>query len=167
MKQAGLIAERAPLLTLSGTVVAVGADSIEIEANYSASDPLGERPPQQRRVTIGTDTKISRMIAKTAAEYEADFQAYEREMRAFEAAGGQEGTGREEPEPVSLDKPIVVGSSAIKKGDRVNVTANEDISRSPVIAAEEIVILNDSADTGPAPGQVDFTSPASAWSETP
>ncbi len=136
---AGLLQTDQTMTTISGNVSSVEDGKLTIDVPQVVSDPLAEQAPLQRLVEVGADTKILRLEAKSAKEMaaeEAGFDAAQQKFREAVAAG-KEATP---PLPPSAQKQTEIKASDIAVGDRVTVTAADDILRDPTIAAVQITV---------------------------
>jgi len=124
---------RAPddIRTLSGAVTAVDGNQIIIHTE--STNPFVDPTLADRTILITSNTKITRISQSNTATFQAEMEAFMKQMQSGKGTGG---TPPQPPEPVRT----TVSASSILVGDTLIVTAVENIKTSKEFTASEIQI---------------------------
>ena len=120
---------------LTGTIIAVSQDSIEVKVPQMAQNPLEALTPTKRTISIGTETEIFLTTSLSEEEFTATEIKYQAEYDAW-ADSGLETDSPEPPREYKLEK---MDSSELISGMTVWVTASENIA---TIASFEAVKIS-------------------------
>lgn len=117
--------------TLSGAVTAVNGNQIIIHTE--STNPFDDPSLADRTVLITNSTKITRISQSDTAAFQAEMEAFMKQMQSGKGAGG---TPPQPSEPIRT----TVSASSIVVGDTLTVTATENIKSSEKFTASEIQI---------------------------
>lgn len=117
--------------TLSGAVTAVNGNQIIIHTE--STNPFDDPSLADRTVLITNSTKITRISQSDTAAFQAEMEAFMKQMQSGKGAGG---TPPQPSEPIRT----TVSTSSIVVGDTLTVTATENIKSSEKFTASEIQI---------------------------
>jgi hypothetical protein len=125
--------EEGEMLSLSGTVSAVGANSFDLLVSITPASPLDEVREYPVKVNVDAETKISLQSRVNEEDFMAAMEKFQDAMRAQETAGGAE----EENivEPPSMYKTVEIKLTDLAVGMSVSIeTATDARDQSEVIA---------------------------------
>jgi len=139
LQAAGYLAPLGETKSISGTVTAVGTDSLDIDANQLSTNPLEEPTPVKRHVTVGADTKIVKVEPLSPEESDAAMKNFMDEQKKYQAAmaAGKVATVVP-PVPPVMETIIDIKLSDLAEGDTVIVGADQDIARAESFTATEV-----------------------------
>lgn len=113
--------------TLNATIVEVRTDAIVIGSVSASANPLDQQGPRERTVTVTGETAVSEITPKTSAQIAQAEKAYQGAIAAGKSATP--------PTPFAV-APLKLED--LKPGDRVRVSANEDIYLSSTFTATTV-----------------------------
>ncbi len=145
LANSGFLAPASANRSVDGTVTAVGAGVLEIDAAQLVVNPLDQPAPIARRIEVGSGTKITKSVLKSAEALQAEMKTFEEAQKKFDQAFRSGKSDLTPPLPPTDNDIVVIELSDIKKGDRVRVAAAADMTYSADFAATEITVLADSA----------------------
>jgi len=130
LRTLGMIIEPADTRSFSGSVVSVGSGSLVVKQTSLDTDPIIDKVPDERNVTVASSTKIYRRTEKDPA-------VLEKEMRAFEA------DVKENPNAVPPESLIKTDMklSDINVGAKVVITSASEVRLASTIVATEVVVV--------------------------
>lgn len=115
---------------LNGTVKSVGTDSLVVEVEIQSVNPLDEiDAPKERAVTVSSETKLTKQVAKSPEDLQKESAAFEKSLASD--------TPIVTPDPFRLEDTTL---DAIHAGDRVTLTADHDILTAPAFAVTAIQV---------------------------
>jgi len=148
---AGVIEPDAEQRSFTGTIRSVSGNTVTLAVEQLSRNPLAEKTPEVRMVTIAADTKLTLRVMREENEYFMEQRDYQDAL--FAAAEGNADADLSTVIPPSPYKESVITLADVKEGMTVSVTADMDILRAEAFTALEFSVIEQPASI-PAPEAV-------------
>lgn len=146
-EKAGFSASETPIQEISGTVVSISGNVIEVEAPQYITNPLADPAPTVRRVTVPEGVAVTARRQFSAQEMQEAFAKHRREQIDFDLAVSSGASPASIPVPPKLYEERTTTLADITPGMTVIVMANENILRAESITATGVALI----EAAPAP----------------
>ncbi|MEK7606624.1 MAG: hypothetical protein AAB444_00265 [Patescibacteria group bacterium] len=125
--------EQEELTSISGIIISIRDNVLQIQANPTVLNPLEPPAPVDRTILISPTTALSRLIQKSP-------EAFSKEQTAWIAAFSKRKPGEAPPLPPSPAAEQTITIADIKTGDRITATADQNIKMLQKFEAKTITI---------------------------